>query len=370
MNHANGAAPEVASEAAQAALKIQQKYDEERQKRVRPDGDGQYVDLAYSEQFKHYREDPWLNERSEKVTVQDGEHVKYLILGAGWGGLAFGVKFVKAGIPASEIRIVDSAGGFGGTWYYNRYPGLMCDVESYCYLPFLDDMNYIPKHRYSYGHEIREYMGAVADKFELSETAMFRTSINTLTWDESKHEWKVSLTKERQSGGPLKLNITAEFVVATSGLLLHPKLPAISGIENFKGQSFHTSRWDYSVTGGSQEDPVLSGLSSKRVGIIGTGATAVQCVPHLAKYAKHLTIFQRTPSSCDERGQQPTDKSSWTSEVANKPGWWYVTPGECLKFLQHEIEQYTDCPQEGAQFELGSLRVRPPQPSQCKPCQR
>ncbi|KIW77302.1 hypothetical protein Z517_09748 [Fonsecaea pedrosoi CBS 271.37] len=302
--------------------KIQKKYDEERQKRLRPDGDAQYVDLALSEQFKHYREDPWVDERSEKVTIKDGEHVKYLILGAGIGGLLFAVKLIQAGISASEIRLVDAAGGVGGTWYYNRYPGLMCDIESYCYLPLLEEMDYVPEHKYAYGHEIRKYLNAVADKYHLSDTAMFRTKINTLVWEESSRQWKVGMTKERKSGSQMKIDVTAEFVVAASGLILHPKLPAVSGIENFKGASFHTSRWNYALTGGSQENPVLDRLAGKRVGIIGTGATAVQAIPQLAKYAGHLTVFQRTPSSVDIRGQRATDKDRWTSTVAFHPGWW------------------------------------------------
>jgi cation diffusion facilitator CzcD-associated flavoprotein CzcO len=322
LGQTNGAPPELSSAAAQAGLKVQQKYDEERQKRIRPDGDAQYVDLAVSEQFKHYREDPWLDERSEAITIRNGEHIKYFILGAGFGGLVYAVKLIRSGVPASEIRIVDSAGGFGGTWYYNRFPGLMCDIESYCYLPLLEEMNYMPKHKYSYGYEIREYINTIAEKYELSKTAMFRTKINHLVWDESGNEWQVDMTKERTSDSPLNLNITAQFVISTSGLLLHPKLPAISGLNNFKGTSFHTSRWDYSVTGGSPEKPVLDRLSDKRVGIIGTGATAIQAVPHLAKSAKSLTIFQRTPSSVDERGQHQTEKATWSTRIASKPGWW------------------------------------------------
>ena len=318
----NGAAPNPSIDLAQAGMKVQKKYDEERQKRLRPDGDGQYVDLSLSEQFKHYREDPWLDERSEKVTIQDGEHVKFLILGAGFGGVVLAVKLIKAGIPASDIRIVDSAGGFGGTWYFNRYPGLMCDIESYCYLPLLEEMNYIPKHKYSYGYEIRNYLNAIANKYEVSKTTMFCTHIDSLVWDDVGKQWQVKITQERKSNSALNLNISAEFVLSSSGLLLYPKLPAIAGIENFKGDSFHTSRWRYDITGGSQEEPVLEKLSDKRVGIVGTGATAIQAIPHLAKYAKHLTIFQRTPSSVDERGQRPTEDSAWHSEVASEPGWW------------------------------------------------
>ena len=194
--------------------------------------------------------------------------------------------------------------------------------EAYCYLPFLEEMKYVPKHKYSYGHEIRDYINFIADKYEVSKTAMFRTKINNLLWDEASSEWEVSMAKERKSGGALELNVTAQFVISTSGLLLYPKLLAVPGLENFKGTSFHTSRWNYKVTGSSQEDPALENLSGKRVGIIGTGATAIQAVPHLAKYAKHLTIFQRTPSSVDSRGQRQTDKSTCESDVASKPGWW------------------------------------------------
>lgn len=308
--------------AVEAAMKVQQKYEEERQKRLRPDGDAQYVDLSYSDQFKHYRDDSWLNERSEKVTINKNEHIKYLILGAGCGGLLYAVKLVQSGIPASEIRMVDSAGGIGGTWYFNRYPGLMCDVESYVYLPLLEETKYVPKHKYSYGEEIRQYLNDVADKYQLSESAMFRTKIDSLVWDDVHDQWKVSMTKERKDQAPLKTSITTQFIIATSGLLLHPKLPGVAGIKDFKGPSFHTSRWAYSVTGGSPSDPTLDKLRDKRVGIIGTGATAIQAVPHLARYAKHLTIFQRTPSSVDSRGQQPTDPEIFSSKVATHPGWW------------------------------------------------
>ncbi|KAK4945734.1 hypothetical protein LTR10_015082 [Elasticomyces elasticus] len=326
------------TQAAEAAMKVQQKYEEERQKRLRPEGDAQYVDLDTSDEFKYYRDDPWLDERSEKVTISDNEHIKYLILGAGCGGLLYGAKLVKSGVPASEIRIIDSAGGIGGTWYWNRYPGLMCDVESYIYLPLLEDMKYMPKHKYSYGQEIRQYLNSLADKFQLSETAMYRTKINSLLWDDEHHQWKVSMNKERKDQSPLELSITTQFIFATSGLLLHPKLPGVTGIETFRGPSFHTSRWMYSVTGGSQSDPTLDKLSDKRVGIIGTGATAIQPVPHLAKYAKHLTIFQRTPSSVDTRGQQETDPKTFSSTVATHPGWWKERNLNMVRHLSDAIK--------------------------------
>ncbi len=112
----NGVPPEVNKEAAQAAIRIQQKYPEERQKRLRQEGPEQYLDLSLSDRHQHYREDPWLDERSEIVTLKDGERCKYLILGGGFGGVLFGCKLVKAGIKAEDIKLVEVGGGLGGTW--------------------------------------------------------------------------------------------------------------------------------------------------------------------------------------------------------------------------------------------------------------
>ena len=171
--------------------------------------------------------------------------------------------------------------------YWNRYPGLMCDVESYVYLPMLEEMGFMPKHKYSYGPEIRTYVNNLADKYGVSDNAMYRTKVSSLEWDEATKEWTVKMTKERKGASNLDITVRSQFVMAASGLLLHPKLPNIPGIENFKGHSFHTSRWDYSYTGGSPEDPDLVNLKDKRVGIMGTGATAIQAVPHLASGLKN-----------------------------------------------------------------------------------
>ena len=205
--------------------------------------------------------------------------------------------------------------------YWNRYPGLMCDVESYVYLPMLEEMGFMPKHKYSYGPEIRTYVNNLADKYGVSDNAMYRTKVSSLEWDEATKEWTVKMTKERKGASNLDITVRSQFVMAASGLLLHPKLPNIPGIENFKGHSFHTSRWDYSYTGGSPEDPDLVNLKDKRVGIMGTGATAIQAVPHLAKWAKELIVFQRTPSQVDIRGQQKTDPEWWQKEIQGRKGW-------------------------------------------------
>ena len=205
--------------------------------------------------------------------------------------------------------------------YWNRYPGLMCDVESYIYLPLLEEMGYMPKHKYSYGPEIRKYVNSLADHYHISDNAMYRTKINSLVWDESHKEWIVKMIKECKGDGDLELTVHAQFVMAASGVLLHPQLPNIPGIETFKGHSFHTSRWDYACTGGDAENPELVKLKDKRVGIVGTGATAIQAVPHLAKWAKDLVVFQRTPSQVDIRGQRETDPAWWQKEIENRKGW-------------------------------------------------
>ena len=197
----------------------------------------------------------------------------------------------------------------------------MCDVESYVYLPLLEDMGYMPKHKYSYGSEIRAYINASATRYGIHDKAMFRTKIDSLTWNDESKDWTATMTSERTNKPNNKITVRTQHTVLASGLLLYPKLPATPGIESFKGHSFHTSRWDYSFTGGSPTDTALSKLQGKRVGIIGTGATAVQALPHLAKWAKEFVVFQRTPSSVDERGQKATDPAEWNASIAVKPGW-------------------------------------------------
>lgn len=203
--------------------------------------------------------------------------------------------------------VVDPAGGFGGTWYYNRYPGLQCDIESYLYLPLLEETGYMPKHRYASGEEIRTYANAIVEKYGLADSAVFQTKAEKLVWDEASKEWQVELTQKRKGQPSKVLNISAQFVAAVNGVLNWSKLPGLPGISDYRGDVFHSSRWNYSVTGGSPADPSLENLKDKRVAIIGTGASAVQAVPHLAKWSKHLYVVQRTPSAVDTRGQRETD---------------------------------------------------------------
>jgi cation diffusion facilitator CzcD-associated flavoprotein CzcO len=205
--------------------------------------------------------------------------------------------------------VVESAGDFGGTWYWNRYPGAMCDVESYCYLPLLEELNYVPKHKYSFAPEILEHSRAIARHYRLYDDALLQTAITNLAWDEKAKRWIVSTSRGD--------HFTAQYVAMACGPLSRPKLPGIPGIHDFAGHTFHTSRWDYGYTGGDSTGG-LTGLKDKRVGIIGTGATAIQCVPHLGEWAKELYVFQRTPSSVDVRNNAETDPA-WASSL--QPGW-------------------------------------------------
>jgi cation diffusion facilitator CzcD-associated flavoprotein CzcO len=244
-----------------------------------------------------------------------------LILGAGWGGLLYAIRMIQAGMRPDDIRIVDIAGGFGGTWYWNRYPGLTWDIESYCYLPLLEETGYVPRHRYSSGEEIRNYANLAAQKWGVSDRVVFQTKAQKMVWDEVSKQWRVELVQQRKGEQPQPLNIRAQLVATVNGALNWPKLPGIPGILDYQGDIFHSSRWNYAVTGGSPADPSMLQLQGKRVAIIGTGATAVQIVPCLARWAEHLYVVQRTPAAVDHRDQWETDLEWFHEEVAMSRGW-------------------------------------------------
>ncbi|EKG09415.1 hypothetical protein MPH_13557, partial [Macrophomina phaseolina MS6] len=302
---------------------LQQKYAKERSKRLRQDGLKQYADLIGTD----LAEDPFVDydaPESQQVPIQDGGDVKFLVVGAGHSGILFAVRLIQAGFKPEDICIVDVAGGFGGTWYWNRYPGLMCDVEGYVYLPLLEESGFVPKNRYSYGYEIRANAEHITRKWGLSNRALFSTQVNHQRWDEDTGRWSVALVKNRGHGRePLALTVHAQFLINAAGILPTPHIPKLPGLADFRRskQLFHSARWNYNVTGGTQENPELINLKGKRVGIIGTGATAVQIVPELAKWADQLYVFQRTPSYCGPRNQRPTDFNEWRTRVAYKPGW-------------------------------------------------
>ncbi|WP_293904064.1 NAD(P)/FAD-dependent oxidoreductase [Phenylobacterium sp.] len=279
------------------------RYLAERDKRLREDGIGQYVEVKA--EYSHYIDDPYVDPGYTREPVFD--EVEFAVIGGGFGGLLMGARLREAGFES--IRVVESAGDFGGTWYWNRYPGAMCDVESYVYLPLLEELGYMPKHKYSFAPEILEHSRNIARRYRLYDDALLQTSITELRWDEGDQRWIVSTNR----GDRFK----AKYVGMANGPLSRPKLPGIPGIDTFKGHTFHTSRWDYRYTGGDSAGG-LTGLKDKRVGIIGTGATAIQCVPHLGEWAKELYVFQRTPSSVDVRNNAPTDPA-WAASLA--PGW-------------------------------------------------
>jgi cyclohexanone monooxygenase len=282
---------------------LRKKYAEERAKRLRADANNQYQEITGK--FAHYNDDPYVEPGFTRPALQ--EELDVVIVGGGFGGLLAAARLQKVGI--TTIRIIEKAGDFGGTWYWNRYPGAQCDIESYVYLPLLEETGYIPKEKYSFAPEILEHAQRIGKHFNLYEKACFQTQIREARWDEETGRWTVTTDR----GDVFK----ARYVIMSSGPLNRPKLPAIPGIEKFKGHTFHTSRWDYNYTGGDTTGGMTK-LGDKRVAIIGTGATAIQSVPRVAKYAKQLYVFQRTPSSVDERGNKPTDPE-WVKTLT--PGW-------------------------------------------------
>jgi cation diffusion facilitator CzcD-associated flavoprotein CzcO len=282
---------------------LRARYREERDKRIRSDGNEQYVEVKGD--FSRYIDDPYVEPGFTRAPLTDA--VDVLIIGGGFGGLLAGARLREAGVK--DIRMIEKGGDFGGTWYWNRYPGAQCDIESYIYLPLLEETGYIPKEKYSYAPEILAHARRIGEKFDLYRNACFQTQIKDITWSEEECRWIVATDRGDR--------MRARFVVMSNGPLNRPKLPGIAGIDSFAGHTFHTSRWDYGYTGGDTNGN-LHKLADKRVAVIGTGATAVQCVPHLAKYAKHLSVFQRTPSSIDERGNRPTDPE-WAKTLG--PGW-------------------------------------------------
>jgi len=282
---------------------LRKKYAAEREKRLREDGNNQYREITGA--LERYNADPYVDPGFTRPALH--EQLDAVIVGGGFGGLLAAARLQKVGI--TNIRIIEKAGDFGGTWYWNRYPGAQCDIESYVYLPLLEETGYIPKEKYSFAPEIFEHAKRIGKHFNLYDKACFQTQVREARWDDKDARW--TITTDR---GDV---FTARYVIMSSGPLNRPKLPAIPGIEKFKGHTFHTSRWDYNYTGGDTTGG-LTKLSDKRVGIIGTGATAIQSVSHLGQWAKQLYVFQRTPSSVDERGNKPTDPE-WVKTLA--PGW-------------------------------------------------
>jgi cyclohexanone monooxygenase len=284
---------------------IKQRYKEEREKRLRPEKGEQYAPPSDHLTHDTYEHDPF-----EPVVPRDAldEEVDVAVLGAGWTGVLAAYHLTQAGV--TNFRVIDHAGNYGGTWYWNRYPGIQCDNDAYCYLPLLEETGFLPSKKFSDGKEIYDYIQLIVDKFGFRGKGVFHTLVKSLKWDETIKRWHVTTNRDDE--------IRARFVVMAGGTLSTPKFPGVRGLHKFKGKMFHTSRWDYDYTGGGWGNPTLDKLADKRVAILGTGATSIQAVPYLGKYAKQLYVLQRTPSTVDERPNPPTDPE-WAKSLT--PGW-------------------------------------------------
>ena len=282
---------------------LRAKYRAERDKRLRSDGIAQYVELAG--ELAHFERDPYVAPGFSRAPLTDD--VDVAVIGGGFSGLLAGARMRELGVES--IRMIEKGGDFGGTWYWNRYPGLACDVESYVYLPMLEELGTMPIEKYSRGPEILAHCRAIARRYDLYREACLQTAVTEIRWDASAARWIVATDR----GDAMR----ARFVCLGNGFLQKPKLPGLPGLATFRGHAFHTSRWDYACTGGDANGN-LANLRDKRVGIIGTGATAVQCIPHLGASAGHLYVFQRTPSSIGVRANRPTDPE-WVCGL--EPGW-------------------------------------------------
>ena len=283
---------------------LRAKYRYERDKRLREDGENQYVEAGGK--FASYSDDDPYADKSfsrEPLTVE----ADVIIIGGGFSGMMAAARMRERGFD--NLKIIETGADFGGTWYWNRYPGAQCDIESYCYLPLLEEMGYMPKEKYSFAPEIFAHSQAVGRYYDLYKDAIFQTRVTSMRWDEDEKVWRIDTNRND--------DIRARFVVTAVGPASRPKLPGIPGIEDFKGHSFHTSRWDYDYTGGDHSGG-LDKLADKRVAVIGTGATAIQCVPYVGASAKETYVIQRTPSVVDLRGNRETDPD-WYETL--EPGW-------------------------------------------------
>jgi len=250
-------------------------------------------------------QDQAAEQEDSRPAVRDA--VDVVVVGGGIGGLTAAARLREAGVE--RVRVIDNGADFGGVWYWNRYPGAQCDVESYIYMPMLEEVGYLPGEKYAHQPEIFHFLRKLAQKYGLYEHALLQTTVTGARWDSREHAWIVTTNRGDE--------VRTSLLVLASGDFSQPKLPGIPGIHDFQGKMFHTSRWDYEYTGGDSNGG-LTKLADVRVALIGTGATAVQVTPHLAECAKELLVFQRTPTTIFARDNQPTDPE-WAAAL--KPGW-------------------------------------------------
>jgi cation diffusion facilitator CzcD-associated flavoprotein CzcO len=221
------------------------------------------------------------------MATNDVEELDALVIGAGVTGLYALHRLRTLGLRA---KIYEAGGGVGGTWYWNRYPGARFDSESYTYgYSFSNELleEWEWKEHFSGQPENERYLNFVADKFDLRPDIRLNARVKSMAFDESANRWTIELEDGRRA--------RAQFVIAAVGILSATFLPDIPGAASFAGPSFHTSRWP--------KEPVA--LAGKRVGVIGTGATAVQLITEIAGEVGHLTVFQRTPNYCAPLRNRP-----------------------------------------------------------------
>ncbi len=281
---------------------LRSKYRAERDRRIRSDGKSQYTPPKGD--YARFGADPW----TEPLTREPiAEHSSVIVVGGGYGGLLMGARLYEAGI--TDVRIIEVGGDFGGVWYWNRYPGAMCDIEAHTYLPLIEELGWIPKHRYAYAPEMRALSRKIGETYHLYDKACFQTVVTSARWDDTANRWMVTTDRGDK--------LTCDFFVVSCGRMSIPKFPSLPGVDEYAGHIFHTSRWDYDYTGG-RDDGQLTGLAEKRVGVVGTGATALQVVPAVAPHVKELVVFQRTPSTVGVRGQREVGPD-WVDR--STPGW-------------------------------------------------
>ena len=282
---------------------LKERYAAERDKRLRDDGNAQYV--GFEEISRRFDKDTFADPDFSRDAIV--EECEVAVIGAGLSGMMTGARLMDKGV--TSLRIIDKAGDFGGTWYWNRYPGAACDVESYIYMPFLEETGYIPTEKYAKAPEIFAHCQRIGKHYDLYDRALFQTTVTEMRWNEEARRWLITTDRGDR--------LMARFVAIAGGIMHKAKLPGIPEVEKFKGHAFHTTRWDYDYTGGGPTQP-MDKLADKRVAIVGTGATAIQAVPRLAEATEHLYVVQRTPAAVGPRGNKPTDPE-WAKSLT--PGW-------------------------------------------------
>ncbi|QKJ20750.1 flavin-containing monooxygenase [Microbacterium hominis] len=224
------------------------------------------------------------------------EPVEVAVVGAGFAGLGMAIALRRAGID--DFVVLERAGSVGGTWRDNTYPGVACDVPAHLY-GFASHPNPDWSGLYARGDEIRRYLLGVADAEDLGVRLRLRTALLSARWDADRDLWRLSTSRGE---------VTARSLVLACGRLTEPRIPEIDGLETFPGPLFHSSRWDHSVD-----------LTDAQVGIVGTGASAVQLVPTLVRQGARVTVFQRTPAWIVPRGAHPYTEAERT-RLATHPG--------------------------------------------------